>query len=175
LPATTERESPAAQAKTHLVSSPLSSAVSVVKSARSVRLVGAAATGFLLMALALGVVGAFRATPTTAAQAAQQQDLIDRLLVDGATRVYADYWTCLRMIFESNERVVCSVVRGDLSLAPNRYPPYDALVHAAPSPAYVFALDTPQAANFPAIAALRGWRYTRSTVDGQWVIYTLLS
>lgn len=96
-------------------------------------------TAFLVVALPPGVVGAFRAAPTAAAQ----QDLIHRLLVDGATRVYADYWTCLRMIFESDERVACSVVRGDLSLALNRYPRCDALVRAALSPAYVFALYLP--------------------------------
>jgi hypothetical protein len=151
-----------------------SSASSVVSSLSPARLASAAATGVLLVALTLGVVGAFRSAPAVATQAAQQQDLIDQLLAGGHTRVYADYWTCLRTIFESDERVICSVVRGDLSLAPNRYPPYDALVRAAPAHAYVFALDTPQAANFPAIAAERGWPYTRATVDSLWVIYTLL-
>jgi hypothetical protein len=141
---------------------------------RSARLAVAAVTAFLLIVLALGAVGAFRSVDAERLATRQQHDLIQRLLLQGDTRVYSDYWTCLRMIFESNEQIICGVLTPQLTHAPSRYPPYDALMGAAPHPAYVFPLHTPQARGFPALAARNGWRIESSAVDGQYIIFHVL-
>uniref|UniRef100_UPI0035E457DF hypothetical protein n=1 Tax=Thermogemmatispora sp. TaxID=1968838 RepID=UPI0035E457DF len=75
----------------------------------------------------------------------EQQALIDFLLQRGATRIYTDYWTCDRIAFQSNERIVCSVLDAGLQPGLNRYPPYSSLVKAAHSPPYyVFPSGSPQ-------------------------------
>jgi hypothetical protein len=78
------------------------------------------------------------------------------------------------MIFQSDERLVCGVLNGDLSPRASRYPGYDTLMRAAPNPPYVFAADTTQAALFPQWAARNGWRYVTTVFEDTYVIYRLL-
>ena len=76
--------------------------------------------------------------PTAQAVYQHQETLVQDLLQVGATRVYSDYWTCNRLIFLSNERIICSVLNPDLSPGYNRYTPYMQIVEQSPHPAYVF-------------------------------------
>ncbi|MFI5274025.1 MAG: hypothetical protein ACHQ4H_13410, partial [Ktedonobacterales bacterium] len=128
----------------------------------------------LAATLARGTLATYGEAPAVAAQTRQQQDLARQLIAAGDTRVYADYWTCERMIFLSAERVICGVLGPDLAPAANRYPPYDAQMRAAPHPAYVFPLHTPQQRAFPAYAAAHGWRITSTVLDGQWELFTVV-
>jgi len=68
----------------------------------------------------------------------QEAALIRDLLLLGAKHIYSDYWTCDRLIFQSRERVICSVVQDTLAPGHNRYAPYSAIVKADPAAAYAF-------------------------------------
>ncbi|MBV9708855.1 MAG: hypothetical protein JO125_15775 [Chloroflexi bacterium] len=80
------------------------------------------------------------------AQAANQRqaDLIHHLITIGATHIYTDYWTCNNLAFGSDERVICSVLDGNLQPSHNRVPHYSEIVNADPHAAYVFPLGLAQ-------------------------------
>jgi hypothetical protein len=95
--------------------------------------------------------------------------LIGDLLRIDATHVYTDYWTCDRIAFQSKERIVCGVLDEHLQPGMNRYRPFYDAVRADAQAAYVFPLDSPQAAAFAARPdAAQGFR--RMTFD-RYVVY----
>ncbi|MCW2642722.1 MAG: hypothetical protein JWP76_5028, partial [Dactylosporangium sp.] len=56
--------------------------------------------------------------------------------------LYAGYWTCNRISFDSGETMTCAVLEEDLRPGFDRYRPYRAAVAADPRPAYVFVADS---------------------------------
>lgn len=73
----------------------------------------------------------------------QQEDaLIRDLLRIRAVHIYSDYWTCNRIIFQSREQIICSVVHDRLGPGHNRYPAYPAIVRADRQAAYVLHVDS---------------------------------
>jgi hypothetical protein len=84
--------------------------------------------------------------PATQSYDRQTTTLIHDLLRVGATRIYSDYWTCDRLIFESHERIICSALSEGLGPGHDRYMPYRVMVTTDPFAAYVFRLGSPQAA-----------------------------
>jgi hypothetical protein len=101
----------------------------------------------------------------------QRQDaLVAQLLRVDATRIYADYWTCDLLIFQSQERIMCGVLDTNLNPGQDRYPLYPAIVKAHPHPAYVFPVGSPQALAFAHQAAQPNAHYQRLILDG-YVIY----
>ncbi|MGH2514809.1 MAG: hypothetical protein ACRDHP_04060, partial [Ktedonobacterales bacterium] len=139
------------------------------------RLAVVAATLLVLITLLSGTLTTYGEIPTTRAYTSQQMALVSWLVQHDDTRIYSDYWTCLRAVFQSDEQVVCSVVGNQFEPKPNRYPPYDALVAASPHPAYVFQLAAGQVSAFPSFANQRGWTFSRDTVDGQFVVFRVLT
>ncbi len=98
----------------------------------------------LLVVTATFVVGTIKITPAIAeAQAFNQQGqrLVQHLESVGATHIYSDYWTCNRIIFQSDEHIICAVLTEQLRRGQDRYKPYPAAVRADPNAAYVFAAD----------------------------------
>lgn len=98
----------------------------------------------LLLIATTFVMGTIRIIPSiTDAQGFQQQgdSLVQHLESVGATRIYSDYWTCNRIIFQSNERIICAVLSDKLRTGQNRYAPYLATVKADPHAAYAFAIQ----------------------------------
>lgn len=118
------------------------------------------ASGLLLVALtavlAAGVAQTFAMVPAAQLAIRQQDDLIAHLTALGATRIYTDYWTCDRLAFASDERIVCATL--DARLAPDfdRYPPYRATVAATSNPWYVFPAGSPQDTTVALRAATAG-------------------
>lgn len=81
--------------------------------------------------------------PATQALNRQQSDLIQRLLRMNVRYIYSDYWTCDRLIFQSHEQIICSVLKmNTLQAGLNRYAPYGSAVHAAQDAAYVLLLHS---------------------------------
>jgi hypothetical protein len=78
----------------------------------------------------------------------QEYALIDNLLHNNIHRIYSDYWTCDRLMFQSQERIICSVLDDNLRNGHNRYQPYYAIVSADPQAAYVLEAGSPQAGAF---------------------------
>ncbi len=140
---------------------------------RAARLGAAGITGLLVLMLALGTVGAYRGLGAEQQTNQARADLVQQLIRENATRIYAPFDSCYWIMFQSNDRVMCSIVTGDqLVHIPSRYPPYDAAVESAPDAAYVFPLATPgYSETFPRWAAQHGWQADATTVDGQYIIF----
>ncbi|MGW3616495.1 ArnT family glycosyltransferase [Micromonospora arida] len=87
----------------------------------------------------------FAATGTAASRTEERQarELAAALRADGPHEVYGDYWTCNRLIFNTDESVVCGVLDGNLSPGQNRYRPYWRQVGRAERPGYVVEVDSP--------------------------------
>ncbi|WP_229397940.1 hypothetical protein [Micromonospora okii] len=108
------------------------------------RLAGASAAAVLvaLTATVLLVTGAFVAgAGSLRAEEGRARELADALRRAGLREVYADYWTCNRLVFHSAEEVVCGVLDASLMPGQNRYPPYWRQVGRADRPGYVLAAD----------------------------------
>ncbi|MGW3809622.1 ArnT family glycosyltransferase [Micromonospora sp. NPDC005113] len=111
------------------------------------RLTGALATAVLaaLTATTLVITVLFVPTGVGASRTEERQarELAGALRADGPHEVYGDYWTCNRLIFNTDETVVCGVLDGDLSPGQNRYLPYWRQVGRAERPGYVVEADSP--------------------------------
>ncbi|MFI5927572.1 ArnT family glycosyltransferase [Micromonospora sp. NPDC051543] len=111
------------------------------------RLTGALAAAVLaaLTATTLVVTVLFAVSGAAASRTEERQarELATALRADGPHEVYGDYWTCNRLIFNTDEAVVCGVLDGDLSPGQNRYRPYWRQVGRAARPGYVVEVDSP--------------------------------
>ncbi|RKF26984.1 hypothetical protein D7I43_13675 [Micromonospora globbae] len=105
------------------------------------RIAGAAAAALLaaLAAASLAITVLFVATgvPASRIEEREARRLASALRADGPREVYADYWVCNRLIFNTAEDVVCGVVDGNLMPGQNRYLPYWRQVGRAARPGYV--------------------------------------
>lgn len=102
-------------------------------------------TVFLLVLTTFFVstVTTFLGIPTAEAAVSSQRTLTQQLLRIGATRIYTDYWTCNRIIFESRERILCATLNPKLGQGYDRYKPYRYAIRAQPHPSYLFPQDSP--------------------------------
>jgi len=161
---------------TPAVIAPLWNAVSTIKlpieSLAKVKAVAAGAVFLVIGTLLLvGTINTFREIPANNVTNQQQEALINDLLHIGATHIYTDYWTCDRIAFISNERIICGVLDPDLiGTHNNRYMPYLAIVEADPHSAYVFLVNSPQAATMARQAVTPGAHYQRFLFDG-YIVY----
>jgi 4-amino-4-deoxy-L-arabinose transferase-like glycosyltransferase len=76
-----------------------------------------------------------------AAQANQQQfvQLAEGLESLHITRFFSEYWTCNRLIFQTQEQLVCADTWPNLTHGFDRYRAYRAMVEADPNPGFVYA------------------------------------
>ncbi|MFD0974239.1 hypothetical protein [Plantactinospora endophytica] len=88
---------------------------------------------------------------TIRAEERQQRELARTLERAGVTAVYAEYWTCNRLVFVTRERVACAVLGENLRPGQDRYPAYPRRVRAAERPAFVFEAGTVADAAFQAL------------------------
>lgn len=104
----------------------------------------AALSGIVLVSIAcIALIGTFllwQEIPAIQASNQRDQDLINHLSQVGITHIYTDYWTCDKIAFESNERIICGVVDGNLQPSHNRDSYYYTVVSRDPHAAYVFPL-----------------------------------
>ena len=106
---------------------------------------------FLILAVyGVGTYRTFADIPNAQAYYKQQDELVQKLLRLGATRIYSEYWTCNRLTFQSQEKIICSALDEQLKPGFDRYTPYHDIVSAAPHLAYVFPSDTQQVTAFDA-------------------------
>ncbi len=99
-----------------------------------------------------------------------QYKLIDELLRMHVTRIYSDYWMCDRIIFQSDERIICSVVNENLQPGQNRYPPYRLIVQNDAQAAYLLPLGSPQALTFAQKMMHSGTHYASLMLDN-YILY----
>jgi hypothetical protein len=134
---------------------------------RGLEYVGLAFMGGILL---LGTVATFQEVAGSQRVDAQYQHLTASLESRGLTRIYSEYWTCNRVMFQTQERVMCAVLDGNLNPGQDRYMLYPAMVRAAPDPAYVLPIGSAQAVAFARRAARPGAHYHHVVVEG-YVIY----
>lgn len=123
--------------------------------------------------LLTGTIMAFGELPGIQARNQQDQALIDDLGQAGITHIYTDYWTCYKIAFLSNERIICGVIDNQLEPTKyNRYQPYYDAVKADPHAAYVFAPAglTTYAGYVSPIQKFSGRRFKELGMDG-YVVY----
>ncbi len=125
---------------------------------------------FIAAIYLLGTITTFLEVPSVQALNRQQDDLIANLSRIGATHIYSEYWTCDRIMFESREQIICSVVNDYLQPGFDRYLPYREIVTADPHAAYVFPIGSPQAAAIFAEVAFSAQNYNHYEFDG-YVVY----
>ncbi len=119
------------------------------------------------MVFLVGTFRAFSMIPAAQAVNHQQEVLIDDLLHQGIRRMYSDYWTCGRVVFQSREQIICSVIDGQLHVGYNRYTPYSAIVKAYPNAAYVLRTGTSEAKTFAQkVTTTPDQHYQHLTLDG---------
>ncbi len=102
----------------------------------------------LLTVYVVGTFGAFANVPIGQDYYKRQEALVHKLLSLGATRIYSEYWTCNRLTFQSQEKIICSALDPGLRPGFDRYIAYQQIVRAAPHPAYIFPIGMPQIAAF---------------------------
>ncbi|NLU78832.1 glycosyltransferase family 39 protein [Micromonospora sp. HNM0581] len=111
------------------------------------RVVGATATA-VLVALAAGSLATTVLFATTGAapgrtEERQARQLAEMVRTAGLREVYGEYWTCNRLVFNTDEEVICAVVDDGLRPGQNRYPAYWWRLARAQRPGYVLAADAP--------------------------------
>lgn len=129
-----------------------------------------AALAFIALIFLLGTLGTFGEVPATQAMNQQQNDLVSNLLHAGIHHIYSDFWSCDRIIFQSNEQIVCSVLNDQLQLAGDRYRPNGTIVQSDPQSSYVLPIGSPMANGFQKHFANSGRSFQRMVFDG-YVVY----
>jgi len=137
---------------------------------RGLALVSGLVLLLLVMNYALSLVTVFQQIPSTQATNQQQATMVNDLLHAHIVHFYSDYWTCNRVIFQSDERLICSVLDNQLQTGQNRYPPYQHIVQSDPHASYVFVVGSLQATAFTQRATQPGTRYSMMQMDG-YVVY----
>ncbi len=124
----------------------------------------------------IGTIAIFTLVPSI--QALNQQDIVvtHDLSQAGITHIYSDYWTCDRLIFLTQEHLICGVV-DDATTGPglNRYTPYYTEVQADPHSAYVFVAGSSYVSAFELRIAANATRYRKMTFDGYMVYVPILT
>jgi 4-amino-4-deoxy-L-arabinose transferase-like glycosyltransferase len=68
----------------------------------------------------------------------RQKELVQRLLQLGITRIYSGYWVCDRIIFQSQEKIICAALNEQMQPDLTRYAPYKNILDHSRNIAYVF-------------------------------------
>lgn len=133
-------------------------------------------SGALLLLVAatflVGMARTFQQIPADQAYYNSEQGLIRDLLRVGATRIYSDYWTCNRLIFDTREKIICIGVGPNMKPGFNRYSPYIPIVQAAPHPTYVFPSGSPLITALQQHVASSHVQYKEYRFDG-YVVYVM--
>ncbi len=125
---------------------------------------------FIYVAYFVATIKVFQQVPDAQATNRQQYKMIDDLLSVHITHIYSDYWTCNRVIFQSGERVICSVLDENLQTGQNRYLPYQYIVQQDAQAVYVFHINSPQAVAFEQQVERSGKQYGRMEMD-DYILY----
>lgn len=99
----------------------------------------------------------------------QEARLITQLENQGIHRFYTDYWTCDRLAFESQERLICAVLNGKLQPDLDRDWPYRAQVYSDPHAAFVFLKNSEQLKTFIQRIAGHEHAFESSEIEGYMV------
>ena len=97
--------------------------------------------GILVLLLVVSVAGTlhnFSSLSQGNVRIQRQKELVQRLLQLGITRIYSGYWVCDRIIFQSQEKIICAALNEQMQPGLTRYTPYKDIVDHSKNVAYVF-------------------------------------
>jgi len=109
-----------------------------------------------------------QSVPAATAHDQHEYQLVSDLLGRHITRIYSEYWTCGRIMFQSQEKIICAVVDDHMRVSHNRYEPYAKTVVADAHAAYIFPTDpvyTAYVNNCAKILLGSSMQYRRSVFD----------
>ena len=98
----------------------------------------------IVLTILAGTIYTVTTIPTAYADAQQQQQLVNDLLERNVTRVYAEYWTCYRLLFQSQEKILCARPPYPTVVGGDRYGPDAQIVYADPQAAYMIPTNEPK-------------------------------
>lgn len=109
--------------------------------------------------------------PAAYADEQQQMQLITDLTNRHFTRVYLEYWTCYRLLFQSQEHILCGSPPYPPTIGGDPYPPDARAVQATPNAPFLFPADsTTEIAEFEQYNREHGKQFQKYTLDGM-VLY----
>jgi hypothetical protein len=117
-----------------------------------------------------GTISTFGEIPAAQDANLQQARLIQDLMRIHATHIYSDYQTCYRLIFATNEQIICASLEGSELNPFNKYPRYGTIVTHDAHAVYVFPLNSPQATAFARKVAMSKRHYHHFELDN-YVVY----
>ena len=97
---------------------------------------------FIALLFLLGTVKTFQEIPATQGNTAVQEDAIARLTSLGIVHMYSDYWTCERVMFQTQGKITCFTVDGYVNRGYERYHPNEVIVTSDPRSSYVLPLNS---------------------------------
>jgi hypothetical protein len=131
------------------------------------RAVGVAGLATLAATACAATISVFvQGVPAARRSTAVQQELVAKLDSLGVNRFYTDFFTCHRLIYATNERLICAVIEPGLRRGWDRYEPYRQAVTRSPLPAYVLGEGTPEDRDFQAYLRQRDITVEITTADG---------
>ena len=122
------------------------------------------------LTLLAGTIRTFGELPAAQTANAQQARLIEDLVQLHATHIYSDYQTCYRLIFASQEQIICDALEGTSLSSFNKYPRYGSIVTHDPHAVYLFPLNSQEAPAFARKVARSKQHYQRFEMDN-YVVY----
>ena len=133
---------------------------------RSVSILNQGILLLIVMLFLIGTISIASDLPSSQQANQQQDELIARLERMGITHMYSDFWTCNRITFVSQEKIICGVTDSNLIPRYNYYAPYYTIVHADPYSAYVYTYDIFQKADLLHKADRLGHGFRHSVFAG---------
>lgn len=125
-----------------------------------------AAVALLGVSLIYGATRLAQTIPDHVANNKRDAKFTQDLLSHGITRFYSDYWTCDLLNFETQERLICSVIDQYAQPGRTRYAPYTAAVQAERDAPYVVVQGSSIEQTFLIYAAENHQRYSVEPLDG---------
>jgi len=101
--------------------------------------------GTIMLIIAVNVAGTlhnFSSLSQGNVRIQRQKELVQRLLQLGITRIYSGYWVCDRIIFQSQEKIICAALNERMQPGLTRYTPYKNVVDHSKNVAYVFTQNS---------------------------------
>ena len=130
-----------------------------------------AAIVLIMLIWLVGTVYTITTVPAANADARQQEKLVQDLLKLNIRHVYVEYWTCYRLLFQSQEQILCARPPYPPVIGADRYEPDARLVEADRRAAYMFLADsTREIMLFEQHIKARGEQFQKYTLDGM-VVY----
>lgn len=121
---------------------------------------------FIIALFLLGTVRTLQDIPNAQASDQDHANFVQHLLDAGITHVYSEMWTCDLIVFQSQQRLACSVVNEQLHPTGDRDSRNTLLVQADPLASYAFPIGSSYANVASARFASAGKPYKRYVFDG---------